>query len=281
MARYTRDEMLQKLRDLTDKPVVYKTEVDDAKYHLSNVFDAEKYKIGEAFTHAGQWQNLTEAERKIDLPYELRHLFGKKFIKSIDDAKAELGRSTDYIDAVGSMVSELSLLHTLMQNLIARQVKGRRPAESTKKVIGTRVQHRAICPCCFRQQAVNGGRMVAHGYTLEHGYQNGNCMGRDKLHFGTESGRDLAASTARVLEEQADKNAAVADKLRAGDTSIVIFDRKSLKVIENPTRHQMNAAAAEYESSAYGQRYHANFLKKMVAEWTPQDPIEVVVEITE
>lgn len=281
MARHTRDEMLQKLRDLTDKPLVYKTEVDDAKYHLANVFDAEKRKIGEAFTHAGQWQNLTEAERKIDLPYELRHLFGKKFIKSIDDAKAALGHSTPYIDAVGHMVSELSPLHTLMQNLIERQVKGRRPAESTKKIIGTRTQLRAICPVCFRQQAVDeNGRMVAHGYTLQYGFQNGTCMGHGKPHFGTEEGRGVTAAFAKRLTDDAPKTLANAQRYRAGDESLPVLDHR-FRVIKNPTQRDRNNHADRMEGSVRMQLAHAAELNKHVDAWQPRDPIKVQVDIVE
>lgn len=281
MARYTRDEMLQKLRDLTDKPLVYKTEVDDAKYHLANVFDAEKRKIGEAFTHAGQWQSLSEAERKVDLPYELRHLFGKKFIKSIDDAKAALGRSTPYIDAVGHMVSELSPLHTLMQNLIERQVKGRRPAESTKKIIGTRTQLRAICPVCFRQQAVDeNGRMVAHGYTLQYGFQNGTCMGHRLDHFGTVTGRKTAERIAGDAERRERALLEKAERLKAGDTSIPLYDRKG-KAIENPTTRDRNNAAAMLEGDARMAAAHAKFVHSQIAGWQPHDPVKVQVDIVE
>ncbi|UVD36582.1 hypothetical protein RCXUPER_164 [Rhodobacter phage RcXuper] len=280
MARYTRDEMLQKLRDLTDKPLVYKTEVDDAKYHLANVFDAEKRKIGEAFTHAGQWQNLSEAERKVDLPYELRHLFGKKFIKSIDDAKETLGRSTPYLDAVGHMVSELSPLHTLMQNLIARQVKGRRPVESTKKIVGTRTQLRAICPICFRQHAVDGQNMVSHGFTLQYGFQNGICSGYRRPHFGTEAGR-------AVTEKAAADNAAHAEALRrnaakilSGESTIALRDRKG-NIIENPTQRDRIIASSQLEGQAGQTEAYVRFLQTQLANWQPHDPVKVQVDILE
>lgn len=280
MARYTRDEMLQKLRDMTDKPLVYKTEVDDAKYHLANVFDAEKRKIGEAFTHAGQWQNLSEAERKVDLPYELRHLFGKKFIKSIDDAKAALGRSTPYLDAVGHMVSDLSPLHTLMQNLIARQVKGRRPAESTKKIIGTRTQLRAICPICFRQHAVDGQNMVSHGFTLRYGFQQGICSGYRRPHFGTEAGR-------AVTEKAAADNAAHAEALRrnaakilSGESAIALRDRNG-NVIENPTQRDRIIASSQLEGQAGQTEAYVRFLQNQLANWQPHDPVMVQVDIVE
>lgn len=107
MARFTRDEMLQKLKDLSDKETVFKVEVDDMKYHLSSVYDRAKYAVSEEFTHAGKWEKLTRVEAEMDLPYSLAHLFGKKFLKSLNDAVAKVGR-TPYLDAIGHLVSQIS-----------------------------------------------------------------------------------------------------------------------------------------------------------------------------
>lgn len=280
MTRYTRDEMLQKLRDLSEKPVVYKTEVDDAKYHLSRVYDAAKRGIGEAFTHAGQWEKLSKVENAIDLPYELRHLFGKKFIKSIDDAKAELGRSTPYIDAVGHMISDMSPLNTLMQALIERQVKGRRPVESTKKVIGTRTQLRAVCPICFRQHAIDGGRMVAHGYTLDYGFQNGTCYGHREPHFGTVEGRKVTENQITAINTQADNVQKNADAIEKDPTSATILDKGGFK-IEAPTARDIYLHVEKLRSSVRSMRAYVTMLQGRVDAWKPCDPVKVQVDITE
>lgn len=280
MPRPTLPETLQMLRDLAAKEVVFKVEVDDAKYYVGQAYDAARNKLRETYTYAGRWEALSTAENAIDLPYSLVHLFGKKFLKSIETAKAELKGTTPYIDAIGHMVSELSPLNTIMQGLITRQVKGRRPVESNKVVIGTRTQLRAICPCCFREQAVNGVFMVSHGYTLQHNFQQGICSGFNTQHFGTEIGRDIAAASARGLDKQADLNDAVVARLRAGDPSVAVYDGKG-KLIVLPTTRQQQDAAYRIEGHARSQRQHAQFLMKMVAGWTPQEPREVKIDITE
>lgn len=41
------------------------------------------------------------------------------------------------------------------------------------------VQLRGHCPMCGREQAVKGGNMAKHGYTVENGWFNGVCPGRN------------------------------------------------------------------------------------------------------
>ena len=41
----------------------------------------------------------------------------------------------------------------------------------------TRIQLRGICQCCGRLQAVTGGYMAKHGYTVKDGWFNGVCSG--------------------------------------------------------------------------------------------------------
>lgn len=280
MARFTRDELFEVIKALTAKETVYKTEVDDVKAHLSRVYDAAKEQIGKEFTYAGKWQSLSEAEREIYLPYTLAHLFGKTFLKSIDVAKQKNGGTTPYIDAIGSMISSLSPLHTATQNLILRQVKGRRPVVSTKKVIGTRIQLRAICPVCFREHAVDGGKMVSHGYTLEYGFQNGICTGYRKPHFGTEEGRKVTEAAVVSNRNWAETTRADAEKVRNGTSTSPVRNYKGGEIKEPTQRDRDNYANFLTSNAAQAERY-ADFLAQQVASWKPRDPKEYTIEVTE
>ena len=279
MARFTRDEMLQKLKDLSAKETVFKVEVDDMKYHLSSVYDRAKYAVAEEFTHAGKWEKLTRVETEMDVPYSLVHLFGKKFLKSLNDAIAKVGR-TPYLDAIGHLVSEMSPLNTLMQALVARQVKGRRPVETNKTVIGTRIQLRAVCPCCFRDHSVDGGRMVSHGYTLDYGYQNGICYGYKMPHFGTVEGRNVTARQAELTREHADMVERNANAIEQDPTGVDIRDSIGY-VIKDPSPRQIHLHIDRMRYGVAERRRYAAMLEKMVADWQPKSPREVVVEITE
>lgn len=66
-----------------------------------------------------------------------------------------------------------------------------------------RIQHRAICPACFHEQAVKGDRMVLHAYSRPQwgGYQTRGCAGERQPHFGTPEGRDYAADYAAALRD--------------------------------------------------------------------------------
>lgn len=167
-----------------------------------------------------------------------------------------------------------------MQALIARQVKGRRPVESNKTVIGTRIQLRAICPCCFREQAVDGVRMVSHGYTLDYGFQNGICHGHHKPHFGTPEGRDYTAQQATFTRAHADLVARNADAVERDPTGVDIRDHSGY-VIKDPTPRQIQTHIERMREGVRQRRSYAAMLEKMVADWKPREPREVVIEITE
>lgn len=174
----------------------------------------------------------------------------------------------------------MSPLNTLMQALIARQVKGRRPPEP-KTVIGTRTQLRAICPCCFRQQAVDdANRMVSHGYTLDYGYQNGICYGFRKPHFGTVEGRTIAelAETKALFDAgMIEKNA---DIVEADPSAHTIRDYYG-KEIKAPDVYQIESHIYRMRSSARQCRQYASFINLRLASWKLADPVEVTVDITE
>jgi hypothetical protein len=56
--------------------------------------------------------------------------------------------------------------------------------ETTKEIQMTRLtktQTRGHCQCCGNQQAVKKGHMSAHGYTVQHGWFEGVCMGQRYL----------------------------------------------------------------------------------------------------
>lgn len=47
-----------------------------------------------------------------------------------------------------------------------------------------KIQELGICPVCTREQVVKNGKLVAHGYTIGYGFQNGSCFGSGKPHYG-------------------------------------------------------------------------------------------------
>ena len=152
----------------------------------------------------------------------------------------------------------------------------------------TKTQRRATCPACFAAQAVTaGGALVAHGYTRpQHWHQNvGNCAGVGKPHFGTEAGRDYTASIAANLRTQADNADKTADSVEAGTSPVRKQER-----IKNTRVYQwvVDENAGSYERSRYASnlRAHATQMRasaaeydRLVASWTPAEPVTVNVAV--
>jgi hypothetical protein len=150
----------------------------------------------------------------------------------------------------------------------------------------TDVQLRAVCPRCFRQQAIRGDRMVAHGYTRpEHWHANvGMCDGRGRPHFGTDAGREYARSVVVMLREQAQDNAVLVSAVLAEGSEVPVFlpvrakgARLSILTrIENPSAAQRRQYADNLRGEAVHCTTTAEYFEEAVASWVPAEPIAVV-----
>lgn len=274
MKRHTLESVTATIDALTQQDTVYKVDVDAAKDELSRAYDNARNEYGKHFTHAGQWQNLTEEERAVDLPYEVRHLFGKKFSTTLVNAP-----DTNAMNVIRNIQEGFRPVYLKLQALIERQVKGRKPVERAKRVVGTRTQLRAICPCCFKQHAVKNDRLVAHGYTLYYGFQNGTCSGAGKKHFGTEAGRDEAARMAENARSQGEAMLQTSEDVLANPAKYTIRDYRA-RPIENPNAGHIKEHAQRIAHNGEGLIRYADEVANRVENWKPEDTVEVEVEVT-
>ncbi|QGH74930.1 hypothetical protein MAL1_00184 [Bacteriophage DSS3_MAL1] len=274
-SRHTIESTRDLIAELRDQDPVYKTDVDRAKDVLNRAFEAD-WDIVRHTKHLDDPRSRAlDSDNKLYFaaPYEVRHWYGKKFSKFLDELPC-----SEFRDATISHRNRWRPLFNALQDLIKRQVKGRKPVE--KKVVGTRTQLRAICPCCFKQHAVKGDRLVAHGYTLDHGFQNGTCQGAGKPHFGTAAGlqttRDFAADLAGHMSNISMR----ADNIEKGLSTPTLRDRKG-KAIEHPTPRQIAAYIDTLRYQVRGIEHTLEELDKRVEGWKPAAAVEVEVEITE
>jgi hypothetical protein len=150
----------------------------------------------------------------------------------------------------------------------------------------TRTQLRGICPVCFAQQALRGGRrLVNHGYRRpQHWHSNvGECNGTDAPHFGTPDGRDYTKALAGRLLVQADEQERRADAVVAGTEQVLERKRVavgvSMEVVkENPTTLDRTDYATRLRYTAKQMRLAAKDFEKKVTEWTADEPVAVAVE---
>jgi len=152
----------------------------------------------------------------------------------------------------------------------------------------TRNQHRATCPHCFAQQAIDGnGRLVNHGYTRpSHWHSNeGTCRGAGAPHFGTVGGRDYLMALANRLVAQADLAVDTAEQVLAGVAQVMTTKRLASRLVmevvkDNPTARDREQCAAKLRQTAVYMREAAVEMRGKVAAWQPAEPVVVVVAVS-
>lgn len=148
--------------------------------------------------------------------------------------------------------------------------------------MATRIQHRAICSICFREQAVHGKTFLAHhGYRIGWGQQVGNCAGAGREHFGSAKGRDHTIKEVTDLLEEAGRL-----DLMAKAEDIKVYGRKfngplgrSVDVlIEDPKPWQIKGQRDRLAHQARTLRSVVDELRGHINRWKPMEPREVEVE---
>lgn len=276
MRRHTIETVRETIRALRAQETVYKVEVDDLKYAFNAAFEGNWKQVKDTKYLNTPHEDRSEVDGNLYFaaPFEVRHWYGKKFSKFLEEMPA-----TEFKDSTVSHRNRWRPLFNALQDLIKRQVKGRKPAPK-KEVIATRTQLRGICPCCFRQHALRNGRLVAHGYTLDYGFQNGTCSGADKMHFGTEEGRDVAKTNAADAAHRAEQINARMDRFEAGEEHVTVRlkdFRGMWQTVSNPTDSQKRRFIDAERGQARGYARYAEELDKMVVAWKPAEPVEVEV----
>jgi hypothetical protein len=270
------DEIVELVNTLTAHDTVYKVECDELKHHLSNAYDKAKQAVAEKYTWAGKWELLTRTEQALNIaiPYEMRHMYGKTFEKVLDATN-----TGEYKDAILTIRGRFRPIYLKMQALIARQVKARRPVESTRTVIGTRKQNRGQCPHCMREQAVTPRGMAEHGFVLQWESRRGSCYGTDKPHHGTEAGRLYQEKRIVELTATAKYRAEALEAVKAGVLKPV--DKKTRETIDNPTATQVRDLVTGIEGELYQLRMAIKFYAQAVKDWTEHSTREVDVAVFE
>jgi len=58
-----------------------------------------------------------------------------------------------------------------------RVVKARKPSTAVRKTPARTLDNTGTCACCGQNVKLDGGVIVAHGYTIRWGFQSGSCFG--------------------------------------------------------------------------------------------------------
>ena len=116
----------------------------------------------------------------------------------------------------------------------------------------TSTQIRGNCQCCGRQQAVVGGMMSKHGYTVDHGWFSGVCSGRK--YAPLQVSRERTDSLVARIRAEVPVLITEADNVKAGViTPATVTIRRGVEKIEiayaDATPHQQSQARDSKEWS--------------------------------
>ncbi len=145
----------------------------------------------------------------------------------------------------------------------------------------TRTQERGICIYCGKQHAVQGGLMVAHGYTIDYHQQNGNCLGVGCVHYGHA---DAPAEIQRGIETMKQRRKhlplVIADKER------VIEQLKALPIGQQDSQHTAILRSERHQLSALKKSlasmpFQIEHMEKLLAKWKEKPTRLVDLEVEE
>jgi len=83
-----------------------------------------------------------------------------------------------------------------------------------------KIQLRGNCQCCSRQQAVVKGKMSKHGYTVDHGWFNGVCLGNN--HSPMQVDRSVTDIIIKTVREEVVVLNKTVENLKNGKTFPVV-----------------------------------------------------------
>lgn len=175
-ARYTYDQLLQQIAAHKAAGMIWNQEHESLKYNIAAAFEAERneFKSGDFMERVRNSDDRESVENQLywAYPFEARHAgAGLKKIAKLDPANADVIRFTALMNRWKALADAQAELKPLI-------VKGRKPSTEPSKTPARTLDHTGTCAICGRNVKLSeGGKIVAHGYTIRYGYQQGNCFG--------------------------------------------------------------------------------------------------------
>jgi len=100
----------------------------------------------------------------------------------------------------------------------------------------TKATHQGTCQCCGRMQKLPNGKLSKHGYTVDHGWFQGVCLGAGELPF--EQSTDLIQSLIEATENHITETQKKIEEIRTSEDS----------------KNVWNHAYRSHRECGYGQR---------------------------
>lgn len=174
-ARYTYDQLLQQIAAHKAAGMIWNQEHETLKSNIAAAFEAERniFKSGDFLERVRNSVGSESIENQLywAYPFEARHAgAGLKKIAKLDPANADVAAFIVLMNRWKALADAQAELKSLI-------VKGRKPSTEPSKTPARTLDHTGTCAICGRNVKLAHGKIVAHGYTIRYGYQQGNCFG--------------------------------------------------------------------------------------------------------
>ena len=130
----------------------------------------------------------------------------------------------------------------------------------------TTKQIRGNCQCCGRQQAVVGGLMSKHGYTVKEGWFSGVCSGRN--YQPIQVSRTMTDKIIADISAEIPELIAKAEKVKSGELTpktvkVRVMSKEEIPFEQGDLRQQSNARTSLEWAYRNRARAGQNFVKTM------------------
>jgi len=213
-------------------------------------------KVRAPFFHCGEYENRTERERSIEdaIGYGLHTFPSKKLLTLVESAN-----ETPMVSAVIELIATWKPVRDTIKALKPMVVMGRKPSTDPRKTPERTLENTGTCAVCDMNVKLDKGQhIVAHGYTIQWGFQSGNCHGVRFKAFelsseGTISWKDHLERALEIALENVD----ALPELIAAET-----DSKMKRDLQQGLAN--NKATVRFAPADIAR------LEKMITNWKPQ-----------
>ena len=177
MTKY--ETALANILDILTAEVIYNVDFEETKGRLNRLIEKrhdEVQKLYLALIHADSNGRQIGDEFLTNVYYghPMAHTM-KAFVKRIP--KSVPARAQHIVDACHALVAEFTPACEALAAAKTRVIKARKPSGKVFATPERTIDNTGTCACCGMNVKLNGGKIVAHGYTIRWGFQSGNCFG--------------------------------------------------------------------------------------------------------
>lgn len=274
MARMTFEELNVALDDCISVGVIFNVDYQDLKtYVATRMVEEELQDVTNRLFLAIDHKIRSTASD--DLYYgrggSIVQFPSKALLKAVKTS-IDAGNDNGYGAAVQSVIAKWASVADKFRALKPMIQMGRKPSETPRTTPVRTLENTGTCSCCGMNVKLKDGKIVAHGFTIRYGWQQGVCFGQgyepiEAAPTGTIAYRDHLLG---LVED------------RARSQVRLITDRPILKtyykgivkhVFEDadgqPYQRELNLRIEEIDSEIRQLNYSIASLTKTITNWTP------------